>query len=201
MIEAASCLHVKRNVATPGGTRAAISAINSSAIGPGPLGIADTSPTADAPHSTAMRASSRLAMQQIFTRGRSGMKGFTSLLLQLDDGRARSALVVGGEVEALDVRVRAQEFGDGAAKCARAVAVDDAYVGVAVQICFVQKFINVVARLVRGLADEVEFGVHALARVSEFHLRALLLRSEEHTSELQSRQYLVCRLLLEKKKQ
>src|SRR3712207_6940020 len=29
---------------------------------------------------------------------------------------------------------------------------------------------------------------------------ATLLRSEEHTSELQSRQYLVCRLLLEKKK-
>src|SRR3712207_7061386 len=28
----------------------------------------------------------------------------------------------------------------------------------------------------------------------------LLLRSEEHTSELHSRQYLVCRLLLEKKK-
>src|SRR3712207_8126346 len=27
----------------------------------------------------------------------------------------------------------------------------------------------------------------------------LVLRSEEHTSELQSRQYLVCRLLLEKK--
>src|SRR3712207_8350176 len=27
-----------------------------------------------------------------------------------------------------------------------------------------------------------------------------LLRSEEHTSELQSRQYLVCRLLLEKKR-
>src|SRR3712207_8984137 len=29
---------------------------------------------------------------------------------------------------------------------------------------------------------------------------ALIGRSEEHTSELQSRQYLVCRLLLEKKK-
>src|SRR5258707_5171363 len=28
----------------------------------------------------------------------------------------------------------------------------------------------------------------------------LTIRSEEHTSELQSRQYLVCRLLLEKKK-
>src|SRR3712207_7420886 len=31
-------------------------------------------------------------------------------------------------------------------------------------------------------------------------LPIFLLRSEEHTSELQSRQYLVCRLLLEKKK-
>src|SRR5258707_7633356 len=30
-------------------------------------------------------------------------------------------------------------------------------------------------------------------------LRQLRVRSEEHTSELQSRQYLVCRLLLEKK--
>src|SRR3712207_8194634 len=30
--------------------------------------------------------------------------------------------------------------------------------------------------------------------------RGVFLRSEEHTSELQSRQYLVCRLLLEKKK-
>src|SRR3712207_8025687 len=32
------------------------------------------------------------------------------------------------------------------------------------------------------------------------HRRRTLLRSEEHTSELQSRQYLVCRLLLETKK-
>src|SRR3712207_7461300 len=31
-------------------------------------------------------------------------------------------------------------------------------------------------------------------------IHRLLDRSEEHTSELQSRQYLVCRLLLEKKK-
>src|SRR5258707_7406883 len=31
--------------------------------------------------------------------------------------------------------------------------------------------------------------------------RAAAPRSEEHTSELQSRQYLVCRLLLEKKKE
>src|SRR3712207_7023469 len=32
------------------------------------------------------------------------------------------------------------------------------------------------------------------------HSAPLAARSEEHTSELQSRQYLVCRLLLEKKK-
>src|SRR3712207_8977976 len=31
-------------------------------------------------------------------------------------------------------------------------------------------------------------------------LTSVAVRSEEHTSELQSRQYLVCRLLLEKKK-
>src|SRR5947209_298436 len=36
-------------------------------------------------------------------------------------------------------------------------------------------------------------------RAAAFH-SSTLKRSEEHTSELQSRQYLVCRLLLEKKK-
>src|SRR3712207_8769273 len=43
----------------------------------------------------------------------------------------------------------------------------------------------------------------ALPRVGHDEIRVDLLagadRSEEHTSELQSRQYLVCRLLLEKK--
>src|SRR3712207_7148288 len=34
----------------------------------------------------------------------------------------------------------------------------------------------------------------------EHHERLIRERSEEHTSELQSRQYLVCRLLLEKKR-
>src|SRR3712207_6902718 len=39
------------------------------------------------------------------------------------------------------------------------------------------------------------------AMVASMYLaRNILRRSEEHTSELQSRQYLVCRLLLEKKK-
>src|SRR3712207_8913046 len=47
----------------------------------------------------------------------------------------------------------------------------------------------------------------AVGRIGQRHrgggmrleLKALFPRSEEHTSELQSRQYLVCRLLLEKK--
>src|SRR3712207_8070828 len=42
---------------------------------------------------------------------------------------------------------------------------------------------------------------HQLANVGDAGVRdEVRPRSEEHTSELQSRQYLVCRLLLEKKK-
>src|SRR3712207_7771384 len=42
-----------------------------------------------------------------------------------------------------------------------------------------------------------------IRQINEFVSRGvdlIIVRSEEHTSELQSRQYLVCRLLLEKKK-
>src|SRR3712207_3209830 len=44
--------------------------------------------------------------------------------------------------------------------------------------------------------------VNAFVRrgINHNQINVLLIRSEEHTSELQSRQYLVCRLLLEKKK-
>src|SRR5689334_21846030 len=69
MIAATFCSQVNRNELTPGGIVAAISAISSSAIGPGPLGIADTNPTAEAPCSIASHASATLAIQQIFTRG------------------------------------------------------------------------------------------------------------------------------------
>ena len=60
---------VSRKVATDGGTAAATSAIVASSITPGPLGIAETRPRADAPARMAIHASSRLAMQQILTRG------------------------------------------------------------------------------------------------------------------------------------
>jgi len=52
----------------PGGTCAAISAAVSFEIGPGPLGMGDTRPTADAPASIAIHTSSMLFMQHTFTR-------------------------------------------------------------------------------------------------------------------------------------
>src|SRR3712207_7961809 len=53
-------------------------------------------------------------------------------------------------------------------------------------------------RLVRGSrASAPSPGERQERKAARRHRR----RSEEHTSELQSRQYLVCRLLLEKKKQ
>src|SRR3712207_7985508 len=45
-----------------------------------------------------------------------------------------------------------------------------------------------------------EAGHHDVLRDAYVTQRQDVGRSEEHTSELQSRQYLVCRLLLEKKK-
>src|SRR3712207_8092503 len=56
----------------------------------------------------------------------------------------------------------------------------------------------------RRRADAGRVGGHAARRPQRDHEHALRLararrrRSEEHTSELQSRQYLVCRLLLDK---
>src|SRR3712207_7627799 len=59
----------------------------------------------------------------------------------------------------------------------------------------------VVARERDEVADHSVKHVFAVAlRKTLADDRAYALRSEEHTSELQSRQYLVCRLLLEKKK-
>src|SRR3712207_8256119 len=53
----------------------------------------------------------------------------------------------------------------------------------------------------RSLPHYVEVGgLEGTKSTALKHLCELWERSEEHTSELQSRQYLVCRLLLEKKK-
>src|SRR3712207_7175047 len=62
-----------------------------------------------------------------------------------------------------------------------------------------------VARQAESLGEfalELRARPQQAARVAKLQVSAtpVELRSEEHTSELQSRQYLVCRLLLEKKK-
>src|SRR3712207_8221337 len=51
-----------------------------------------------------------------------------------------------------------------------------------------------------GARREARRHARRRARAARRGRRRTALRSEEHTSELQSRQYLVCRLLLEKKK-
>src|SRR3712207_8564082 len=77
--------------------------------------------------------------------------------------------------------------------------------------------IYLAAQIVAGRLDQkvdqrregVGFGIGQALDLGELLAAAALdhvggdrpRRSEEHTSELQSRQYLVCRLLLEKKKQ
>src|SRR3712207_8866611 len=54
--------------------------------------------------------------------------------------------------------------------------------------------LDLLQHLANDHLDVLVVDLHALQSID------LLDRSEEHTSELQSRQYLVCRLLLEKKK-
>src|SRR3712207_7658546 len=60
------------------------------------------------------------------------------------------------------------------------------------------------AELLQAELDRFERLLTDLLEISRYDAGAAVLdpepRSEEHTSELQSRQYLVCRLLLEKKK-
>src|SRR3989442_4793243 len=54
--------------------------------------------------------------------------------------------------------------------------------------------------VVQGVADEIALDADAAGRVRlRIGVDEQRLRSEEHTSELQSRPHLVCRLLLEKK--
>src|SRR3712207_7977063 len=54
--------------------------------------------------------------------------------------------------------------------------------------------------LLRGADGQRRLAGEVLQRRAVAVDRRVVKRSEEHTSELQSRQYLVCRLLLEKKK-
>src|SRR3712207_7699826 len=62
------------------------------------------------------------------------------------------------------------------------------------------KFQKFFAKFVGNLtACFMSLMIHKLQYIGKFAGNESWVRSEEHTSELQSRQYLVCRLLLEKK--
>src|SRR3712207_7716208 len=60
--------------------------------------------------------------------------------------------------------------------------------------------VRTAAEEVRDRVGPARGDVHRPAVRAHIHRARRVDRSEEHTSELQSRQYLVCRLLLEKKK-
>src|SRR3712207_8876241 len=64
--------------------------------------------------------------------------------------------------------------------------------------------ISIIAKHIHLCSTIMVFGMYIyfehLITFIVFSTAMLIVRSEEHTSELQSRQYLVCRLLLEKKK-
>src|SRR5947209_10724192 len=70
-----------------------------------------------------------------------------------------------------------------------------------VQRCRNHKMRNVLDELPREQRAQVINVMRATWKLTDCDEGMKRLRSEEHTSELQSRQYLVCRLLLEKKKQ
>src|SRR3712207_7410655 len=71
------------------------------------------------------------------------------------------------------------------------MAAETGIVGLALYLLFVAGCLRAAWVAAERFAARGERSMEVLARA---------VRSEEHTSELQSRQYLVCRLLLEKKK-
>src|SRR5205814_7904934 len=69
MIGSAFVSQVRRNVPIVGGTVSAISRMRASGMGPGPLGMRETSSIADAPNRTASSASRTDATQQTLILG------------------------------------------------------------------------------------------------------------------------------------
>src|SRR3712207_7102266 len=70
---------------------------------------------------------------------------------------------------------------------------------IAVHTRLTQKAV-VIHHTLNSLGGETTVAIETIESLYELGYEVDLVRSEEHTSELQSRQYLVCRLLLEKKK-
>src|SRR3712207_8559314 len=90
-------------------------------------------------------------------------------------------------------------FNDTATTEIYTLSLHDALPILACQVAY--SLFNVGRRIARirhsGYLDQSWRGLYAR---DQLPIDVIISRSEEHTSELQSRQYLVCRLLLEKKK-
>src|SRR3712207_7626500 len=69
-----------------------------------------------------------------------------------------------------------------------------------VEIFMISEVLILILALVIAVVRQIPGPVFFPFRMVAIAYTDLFRRSEEHTSELQSRQYLVCRLLLEKKK-
>src|SRR5690606_39509103 len=68
-------------------------------------------------------------------------------------------------------------------------------------VCFTQGHLEANPDSLKQLDDNEDHGEddNLVARIELHERHGMAMRSEEHTSELQSRENLVCRLLLEKK--
>src|SRR5690554_7258107 len=60
--------------------------------------------------------------------------------------------------------------------------------------------LNLLPSFISPFPDGFEYDMEQLKTITRHYIDNTMNRSEEHTSELQSRPHLVCRLLLEKKK-
>src|SRR3712207_7564981 len=67
-------------------------------------------------------------------------------------------------------------------------------------LAFILMFVIVLIDQIIKIEVKTNMYLGESIRVTDWFYITFIERSEEHTSELQSRQYLVCRLLLEKKK-
>src|SRR3712207_120475 len=108
-------------------------------------------------------------------------------------GAGPTGVEMAGQIAELAHRTLRKDFRNIDPQTARVILLDAAPM---VLPSFGERLGGRARRQLNDMGVEVQLG----AMVTDVDENGLEIRSEEHTSELQSRQYLVCRLLLEKKK-
>src|SRR5687768_9042503 len=137
------------------------------------------------------------------------LDSFYASVEQRDDPRLRGRPVIvgGGIVLAASYEAKAHgvrtAMGETRARrlCPQAVVVEPRFRAYVDASKAVFRVFDDASPVVEGISiDEAFLDVRGLERISGTPREIAMRRSEEHTSELQSRLHLVCRLLLEKKK-